>query len=232
MTTAEQLYRLQQRDQRLDALRKRQRDIQAAMNEPASVLDVRAAATAADQALAVLQGDLRHAEMERQSLDEKIQGEEKRLYSGRINNSKELMNLEQEIASLKRRRTRLDDQMLEKMFALEEAQKTQAASAGKLTNIERRWHTHLANLREQLAAVETELGELETETAGLRAQLAPGDLATYDELRRKKAGRAVAHIVSGRCEGCQVALPMLVISRARQPGLAFCNQCGRILLAG
>lgn len=232
MTTAEQLYRLQQRDQRLDALRKRQRDIQAAMNEPAAVLDVRAAADSAEKSLAALQSDLRHAELERQTLDQKIQSEEKRLYSGRINNSKELINLEQEINSLKRRRTRLDDQMLETMFAVEEAQQTQTASAAKLTNIERRWHTHLANLREQLAAVETELAELEAETAALRETFAPGDLATYDELRRKKGGRAVAHIVSGRCEGCQVALPMLIISQARQPTLAFCNQCGRILLAG
>lgn len=232
MTTAQQLYRLQQRDQRLDALRKRQRDIQAAMNEPAAVLDVRTAAATAQQSLAGLQSDLRHAELERQTLDEKIQSEEKRLYSGRINNSKEIMSLEQEIASLKRRRTRLDDQMLETMFALEEAQKTQTAATTKLTTIERRWHTHLANLREQLTAVEAEITELEVETEVLREKVAPGDLATYDELRRKKGGRAVAHIVSGRCEGCQVALPMLDISRARQPALAFCSQCGRVLLAG
>ena len=232
MTTAQELYRLQQRDQRLDALRKRQRDIQAAMNEPAAVFDVRTASATAQQSLTALQGDLRHAELERQTLDQKIQSEEKRLYSGRISNSKEIMSLEQEIASLKRRRTRLDDQMLETMFALEEAQKTHTAAATKLTNIERRWHTHLANLREQLTAVATEIAELEVETSALRENVAPGDLATYDELRRKKGGRAVAHIVSGRCEGCQVALPMLDISRARQTALAFCSQCGRILLAG
>lgn len=231
MSVAEALYRIQQRDQRTDALRRRQRDIQAAMAEPASVLDTRSAARQAQQTLHNLQSQLQDAELERQSLNTKISAEEKRLYSGRVTNIKEMTGLESEINSLKKRLTRLDDTILETMLAIEEAQTVHTTARDKLEKIERRWNTHLANLREQLAAVEGELVELSAELKTMRAELSAVDLNVYDLLYRAKGGRAVSHITQGRCEGCQVALPNVDIAAARQPGLAYCSHCGRILLS-
>jgi uncharacterized protein len=233
MPVAETLYRLQQLDLRVDALRKRERDIHHALAEPASVLNVRATAAETQRALDTLQKGLRDAELERQTLDTKIKSEETRLYSGRISNVKEMTGIEHELESLKRRLGKLDDAMLETMFAIEQAQATQTTASAKLAQIERRWASHAAGLREQLAAVESELAELAQTTHALRDEVGPTDLDIYDRLRQSKGGRAVARIVQSRCEGCQVTLPNIDISRARQPTpLAFCSQCGRVLLAG
>ena len=231
MSVVETLYRLQQRDLRLDALRRRKRDIEAAVIEPASVLTSRATAAATRQ-VETLQGSLRDADLERQSLNTKITSEERRLYGGKVSNVKEMTSIESEIQSLRRRLSTLDDRMLETMMALETAQAEQRTATDKLTAIERRWATHLAGLQEQQRAVEVELGEVETAIADLRATLPSDALADYDELRRKKGGRAVAAINRGRCEGCQVALPVANIDRARLGEIARCNNCGRILVAG
>jgi len=233
MPVADTLYQLQQRDQRSDALRKRQRDIHTALAEPASVLNARTTAAEAQRALGALQTTLRDAELERQTLDTKIKSEEKRLYGGKVTNVKEMTGIEHEIESLKRRLSKLDDGMLETMFEIEQGQATQATATAKLAQIERRWEAHVAGLHEQLVAVEAELASLTTEISDLRGDISATDLAIYDRLRDSKHGRAVARIVMSRCEGCQVTLPNIDIARARQPSpLAYCSQCGRILLAG
>lgn len=232
MSVAETLYRLQQRDLRLDALRRRQRDIEAAMTEPASVLNARSTAAEARRRTETLQGELRNAELERQSLDTKITSEERRLYSGKVTSVKEMTSIESEIQSLRKRLGTLDDAIIETMMNIETAQVAQRTSSDKLAAIEQRWSAHLAGLREQQAAVGMELGEVVEQVAALRAAIAPRDLAIYDELRPKRAGRPVAPINRGRCEGCQVALPTASIDRARQGELAYCNNCGRILVAG
>lgn len=232
MSVVETLYRLQQRDLRLDALRRRKRDIEAAVIEPASVLNTRAAAAATARQVETLQGNLRDAELERQSLNTKITSEERRLYGGKVSNVKEMTSIESEIQSLRRRLSALDDRMLETMMALEAAQTDQRAAAEKLIALEQRWATHLAGLQQQQRAVEAELGEVEIAVTGLRAGLPSDALADYDDLRRKKGGRAVAAIHRGRCEGCQVALPIANIDRARLGEITHCNNCGRILAAG
>ena len=230
MPAADALYHLQARDLRADGLRRRQRDIQNGLVEPTSVLTVRAAAQAADERVEALQRELRTAEMDRQSLAGKIKNEETRLYSGRVTNVKEMTGIESEIASLRRRLGQLDDRTLETMFQLETAQAEQTAAAERLAHIEERWRAHQERLRGELAAVESELAGLMAEIEAARAGLRASELGVYDDLRRRKGGRAVARVISGRCEGCQVTLPMADIARARQLALTYCSQCGRILV--
>ncbi|MFN8471248.1 MAG: hypothetical protein U0822_03435 [Anaerolineae bacterium] len=230
MPAADALYHLQARDLRADGLRRRQRDIQAGLVEPPSVLAARAAAQQANDRVAALQRDLRTADQDRQTITAKIKNEETRLYSGRVTNVKEMTGIESEIASLRRRLSQLDDQTLETMFSLETAQAEQRTAAERLANIEERWAAHQERLRSELTTVETELAALMAEIDAARREVNPTQLAVYDDLRQRKGGRAVARVVSGRCEGCQVTLPMADIARARQLALTYCSQCGRILL--
>ncbi len=230
MPAADALYHLQARDLRADGLRRRQRDIQSGLVEPASVLAARAAAQEASGRVEALQRELRTAEMDRQNLTGKIKGEETRLYSGRVTNVKEMTGIENEIVSLRRRLAQLDDQTLETMFSLETAQAEQKAAAERLAHIEERWRAHQERLRGELGAVETELASLTAEIEAARTGLRTSELGVYDDLRRRKGGRAVARVISGRCEGCQVTLPRADIERARQLALTYCSQCGRILL--
>ncbi|MFN8482216.1 MAG: hypothetical protein U0768_04025 [Anaerolineae bacterium] len=230
MPAADALYHLQARDLRADGLRRRQRDIQAGLAEPASVLAARAAAQAAGERVETLRRNLRNADMDRQTVTGKIKNEETRLYSGRVTNVKEMTGIEHEIASLRRRLGQLDDQTLEMMFQLETAEAEQRAAAERLAHIEERWTAHQERLRGELGAVEAEMAGLTGEIEAARAGMLAAQLDVYDDLRRRKGGRAVARVIGGRCEGCQVTLPMVDIARARQMSLTYCSQCGRILL--
>ncbi len=230
MPAADALYRLQACDLRADGLRRRQRDILSGLVEPASVLAARAAAQQADQRVEAIQRDLRSADMDRESLTGKIKSEETRLYSGRVSNVKEITSIENEIASLRRRLGQLDDKSLEAMLNLEAAQAEQKTTDERLAHIEERWRAHQERLHGELATVEAELGSLTGEIETMRAGFNASELGAYDEIRRRKGGRAVARVVSGRCEGCQVTLPRADIERARQLALTYCSQCGRILV--
>jgi uncharacterized protein len=56
------------------------------------------------------------------------------------------------------------------------------------------------------------------------------DLVLYNRLRRARAGRAVAKVERGTCQGCRITLPTTVFQRARS-GLKIvqCTSCERIL---
>ena len=58
-------------------------------------------------------------------------------------------------------------------------------------------------------------------------------LTTYDRLRERLSGVAVARLTGGRCDGCHLSLPAMELDRIRrQPAgsLENCEQCGRILV--
>ena len=57
-------------------------------------------------------------------LEQKTQREESRLFSGGVSNPKELSSLQAEVAMLKKKRSELDDQLLEVMVQREDAEAT------------------------------------------------------------------------------------------------------------
>jgi predicted nucleic acid-binding Zn-ribbon protein len=78
-----------------------------------------------------------------------------------------------------------------------------------------------------------ELAALEAKRGELAAAVAPDALQTYDRLRAKLDGVAVARVVSGACGGCHLALPATDLDRFNRLGAgehATCEQCGRLLI--
>ena len=60
-----------------------------------------------------------------------------------------------------------------------------------------------------------------------------GLLATYDRMRPKLGGVAVARLVAGRCTGCHLQLSTSEVDRIRHEppeSLVTCEQCGRLLV--
>jgi hypothetical protein len=96
-----------------------------------------------------------------------------------------------------------------------------------------------ATVRQALAAAEAVVddqvasvrAERETLVAGVPADLA----ATYERLRAKLGGVGAARLVGSSCSGCHLTLPATELDRLRHapPGeVAYCDQCGRILVVG
>ena len=66
--------------------------------------------------------------------------------------------------------------------------------------------------------------------AAARGALSPKLLATYDMLRSRKGGRAVAVLEGDSCSACRVAIPPSKLDEVLESeGLVYCGNCGRLL---
>lgn len=92
-------------------------------------------------------------------------------------------------------------------------------------------------LADALLQAEVDLEEELTAVSGRRAAAAAGVdaelLATYEDLRGKLGGIAVARLVGSVCGGCHLGLSAVEVDRLKkQPpdALVRCDECGRLLV--
>lgn len=234
MRGMDRLLNLQEIDTALDRLTARR----AALEAGETLIVARAEADAAEHVLGErrlqldeMARDQIRFEQEIDSLTQKEAAELKRMYDGSIVNTKELEALQHEIASLKKRRTDREDELL----ALMEQRETLDASAVEA-------QTRADALREALDATaveaQTELAEATVELAERRAareelapQLDPELLELYDDLRRQKKGIGAAALDDGVCQGCHEQLSSMQLDKLkRAEGIRRCEHCRRILV--
>lgn len=230
MNRAVHLYRLQQLDLEEESLRRRLREVTAALGETPALREARqAAARAADEAhrWAVRQRDL---ELTVRGLKDEIASAERTLYNGSVRNPKALDELQKKVLSLKKLQEKREEELLEAMIAREEAEDAQKRAQAHLAEVESAW-------RRDQAALEAEKGQLEgrlTEIGRARTALLPAipreDLELYRTLRRTKGGLAVAVMRSGACTACGMEVPSGRLERARETDFFFCGNCERILI--
>jgi len=173
----------------------------------------------------------RDLELEIEGLSTKITASEKRLYSGSVTNPKELSDLQDEIASLKRRCSALEDQLLEAMVYSEEAQATLATCRTALADTEASWQEAQSALKNELSELEARLITAQDERERLRPAIAADDLALYDKVRDRCGSITVTTLRDGVCGYCAVAPSSTKLARIRNGReLLQCGNCGRILL--
>src|SRR6266480_4124416 len=119
MTSAADLFALQEIDLRRDARRALIADIEARLVETEELIDARGSVASAEAALTDVRRQQADIETQLDDLDAKIQPLEKRLYDGSVRNPKELTDLQREVDSLKARRSKLDDEGLALLEASE-----------------------------------------------------------------------------------------------------------------
>jgi predicted nucleic acid-binding Zn-ribbon protein len=230
MTEGADLYRLQCLDSDGDAQRRRLTEVEAALGESEVLRQARQAverAQAAVQKWTLRQRDL---ELKIGGLSDKISGAEQRLYSGAIKNPKELADLQADVASLRRRRQKLEDDLLEAMVEREEAEAAHAQAQERLGEIEARWSAQQAELMGEREELQGRLAEIEQERTALLPKIEASDLTTYESLRLRKGGMVVVQVSDGACGGCGVAVSPSLEWQLRQGELACCANCERIIV--
>ncbi|NLE75753.1 MAG: hypothetical protein GX605_03230 [Chloroflexi bacterium] len=226
-------YRLQMLDVEADEGQRRLQEIAALLSGNEALAEARRVLGQAQAALSTAQAALRELELQSQSLAEKTETTERRLYSGQVRNPKELAGLEEEHQYLLRRRLSLDEELLEAMVALEEASDQEQAAQAVVQTLEAEWAEARVALRDEQASLQARLAELAVQRQPLAAQVKTDDLRLYEGLRPRRGGRAVA-LVRGRvCQGCGMAVPTAFLSRVRDAEeLMRCPNCDRILTLG
>jgi len=231
MSKAELLLDLQDVDSVIDRLTRRLSEIRAALHETDELITARSALRTADESVTQKRAQRKDLELADASLETRIKQADQRLYSGAVKNPKELLDLQNDIASLKKQKNTLDDQLFAAMVALEEAEAELNTCSENLTRIDADWRASQGDLAVELTRLEHELAEKTAEQTEIRAHLGAPDLAQYDQLRRRKGGVAVVEMDGSVCGACGVRVTAHIVQQLSQADhLARCGNCERILV--
>ncbi len=229
MSRVSTLLYLQAIDQELDEKTKRLHEIETRLASDPALAAAHAELQASDRQLADLRGRLRDRELEAKTADTRIKDMDRRLYGGQVSNPKELEGLEKELKMLKRQRNALDDQLLELMDTVDQAQAQANLRANAVKQSEGARADDLQQLTHEQETLNAQLAALSSNRDQIRASMDADALRTYDNLRRR-LGRAVAQIRRDSCGVCGVSVPTGLVQRARTGSeIVYCSGCGRIL---
>jgi predicted nucleic acid-binding Zn-ribbon protein len=231
MHPSKQLLQLQTVDLERDAKRRRLKQVLAALAEPDALRAAAVAVTAAQAEVARARARRQDLDLEAKTLGAKITSVEERLYSGRVKNPKELADLQNDAASLRRRRAALDDTLLEAMVALEDIERAEQQTQNKLAALQAQWQADQHALTDERQQLEAEIAALTGQRDQMAADISPDYLSPYQKLRREHAGLAVARVEGEGCGACGVEISDRLLAQARlSDDLSFCGNCERILI--
>ena len=228
MSIARDLYSLQEVDLALEANDQEQKRVSGQIGESQIVLKAKAKLAEEQNNMGKFTSQQKSIEWEIDDLTVKIKDTEKKLYGGKIFNSKELSSLQQETDDLKKRRSVLEDKSLGLMDDLELTTKAIASSKDELAKLEIEWQAQQKQLMVELLQLKASQTVLESNRQQITALLDGDTLFTYQELRKRK-GLAVAKVEQGICQGCRITLPNTDLQRAKGGGVVRCSSCGRII---
>ena len=228
MSIAKDLYRLQEVDLALEANSQAQKRASGLIGESQIVLKARIKLAEEQKNLETLSAQQKSIEWEIDDLTTKIKDTEKKLYGGKIFNSKELSSLQQETDELKKRRSVLEDKSLGLMDQLEQTRKAINGSKEELSKMEIQWQSQQKQLVVELLQLKASQTVLESNRQQITVLLDADTLFTYQELKKRK-GLAVAKVEQGICQGCRITLPNTDLQRAKGGGVVRCSSCGRII---
>jgi len=224
------LYRLQTFDLGIAQRLARLQEIETVLGQDETVRKARQRFEAADSALTPWQARVRDLDLEIKSLTQKIQQTDRSLYSGKITNPKELQDMQEDIASLKRRQSQLEDELLEAMMKSEEGQAAVAEAQRQLNDAQAAWAGSQVDLLDEKQRLEKEVADWQAQRQQAAAAVDPASLSRYEALRPKKRGQAVALLKGDSCVMCGVEQTSRIAQQVRQgTQLVYCESCGRIL---
>lgn len=234
MTQPFKLFRLQQIDNQLDRTRARLHEIEVALSEDEALRQAWEQSSAAEQRLQSERKALRHAEENVRDQRVKIEQTEATLYGGKVRNPKELQDLQNEIAALKRYLAVLEDRQLEAMLAEEEALAMHQSATSELERVQVVSTAQHQSLFDEQARLQKDLERTSGERQAAASSIPEADMLLYEKLRQTRRGIAVAKVTPDRaCSACGSTLNAVLMDAARNPNqISRCDTCGRILYVG
>ena len=227
------LFRLQQLDSQLDRARVRLTEIETILSQDEQLRQAQVEADQASADLALARKALRQAEDNVIQQRIKIEQADAALYGGKVRNPKELQDLQNDTAALKRYRSVLEDRQLEAMMAEEDAVANSSAAIARLERVRSDTAERNALLLSEKSRLLQEINHTEEERQAASASIEASDLALYEKLRTQRRGIAVSKITNKACSACGSTINAALLDAARSPNqLSRCDVCGRILYLG
>ena len=166
-------------------------------------------------------------------LEDRISGQQNKLYGGEVKAIKELQALEADIEGLNERQTLVEDQIIEVMELNEPVIEQMQALDNAHTGIE----TDIATLQESLSQAEQTLDDLirssKIERQNLTEDVPNQLLESYETIRKQPGRVGIAPLAGMTCRGCHLDLPAVEVDRIKKlpnDSLVNCEECGCILV--
>ncbi len=233
MSQSFHLYQLQKIDTQLDQGATRIKEITAAIESDHRIDDQQAIIDTALRTLLTEQTQLKRVENEAAAKRVKLEQSEASLYGGKVRVPKELQDLQNEVAALKRALSGLEDLQLDAMVKVEDAQTVLETAKHEFLTIQAAVASETAALAGEKSTLENLRERYLKEREAILPQIPLPHLEDYERLRKNKRGIAVAALQDEACSGCGTQLTPADRQIARSPNQTYhCPSCGRFIYAG
>ncbi|MEX2421694.1 MAG: C4-type zinc ribbon domain-containing protein [Actinomycetota bacterium] len=230
----DRILELQELDTAIDRLEQRRGQLEAGEELSAARKEMEEAEARLGEirlAIDAVASESRRLEHEIESMNAKLVAEEKRMYDGSIANPKELEALQHEIASLKDRRSRSEDALLEQMQRAEDLDGRTGGADEDVVAARARVEALGGDAIRELDEIEAELQAKRSARQALATGFDEDLLELYEDQRRQKHGVGAAAIVDGVCQACHEQLSAVELDRLkRMDGVKRCEYCRRIVV--
>lgn len=159
--------------------------------------------------------------------------DQERVDQGDLTNPKDLQRMLSELESLQRRITTLEDQELEVMEQVENAQRELDSLTRQVAEADARLEVLSESRDQKTGVLDRELEAVAVERAPILEGLPADLIALYDRLRELKGGVGAAPLRARACGGCQLSLDAAELATIKAAGddeVIRCEECQRILV--
>jgi predicted nucleic acid-binding Zn-ribbon protein len=148
-----------------------------------------------------------------------------------VKSNREYEALQHEIAALKEKASKIEDEILETLEGSEEISKAIEAEAQTLKAETERAKSEQARLDGELKELTDAIAVKNDQRERMVADLDRALLARYDRIRDNKGGLAVTSVENGACGGCFRRIPPHEMQNLKKDEqIITCEGCGRIII--
>ena len=227
------LYDLQEVDLKLDDINSEISVVEQELEARLSLDQIEGTLEDTRARLQEIQTAHRQLQLDTESQRQRATNLEDQLYSGAVENPRDLEALQLETNNVRHGLEQMDVRLLEMSLQAEDAHTSIASLEQQLTDTQTSWESRQVELWELLEELTNRQDALTKVRQDMAQGVSPLELAKYEGLRASKGGKAVATVVRGLCQACRMSLPSQQLQRVRNGSrIVNCNSCGRILLPG
>ena len=230
MTTALQLFSLQELDLALDQVLLRKTKAEAELEAGASSGPLQQALESERESLESVRQQHRQQQIDGEGQKERSAELDRLLYAGELTNPRDLESLEREANNLRNQLQQHETRLLELSLRAEEHRNKCERIEKQLADMQAEWEGRQVRLTGEIAELTAQSEELGARRNELAATFEPVAVQKYESLRRAKSGTAVAKVSRGLCQGCRMSLPTRQAQQVRSgKQTVLCSSCGRML---
>jgi uncharacterized protein len=231
MADVAKLYELQKIDTTSQKIRRRLGQLKSLLTESDDVKTARVHTETLHQQQQEWHVKQKTAELEVQSLTDRIAESENRLMGGQVRNPKELESLQISIEAMQRQRSAIETLSVEALLKAEDLTGQLVSAREHFQSVQETWSAGQSELMEEEAKLKRGYLHLKKQRELITESIDKSLLQQYEQMRERKGGVAVAAIENESCSACNVKTPSGVLStlRSQSDRVILCPSCGRIL---